>query len=248
VAYRYAIYWAPPRGHPLWRAGCAWLGRDPETSEEIVPEPEPIASPATHASLTADARRYGWHATLKAPFRLAANATEGAFDAAVAAFAAACRPFPAPPLAVASLAGFLAVVPAEPCPELDALANHAVRELDHFRAPPTEDEVAKRRRAGLTPRQEQLLASWGYPYVMEEWRFHMTLTGRLPPDQIDPLRLALAERFAPALATPLVIAEIALYVEPEAGAPFRLLRRYPFAAPHVRGGWSDASACPRPSR
>ncbi|WP_198669052.1 DUF1045 domain-containing protein [Elioraea thermophila] len=230
MAYRYAIYWAPPRDHPLWRAGCAWLGRDPETGETIDPHPEPIARREEHARLIADAARYGWHATLKAPFRLAEGETEAGLDAALAQFAAERTPFPSPPLIVASLAGFLAVVPGEPSAALSALADDAVRAFDRFRAPPTAEELAKRVRNGLTPRQQRLLDTWGYPYVMEEWRFHMTLTVRLPDDRVAPLRAALAERFAPALAAPPAFREVALYVEPEAGAPFRLLRRYPFKA------------------
>ncbi|MCS6920349.1 MAG: DUF1045 domain-containing protein [Elioraea sp.] len=230
MAYRYAIYWAPPRDHPLWQAGCAWLGRDPESGETIDPQPEPIARREEHARLTADATRYGWHATLKAPFRLAEGESEERLDEALQDFAAQRSAFPAPRLVVSSLAGFLAVVPAEPCPPLSALAEKTVRAFDRFRAPLTAEELAKRLRNGLTPRQQRLLDTWGYPYVMEEWRFHMTLTVRLPEHQVAPLRAALAERFAPALAAPPAFREVALYVEPAPGAPFRLLRRYPFKA------------------
>ncbi len=228
MAYRYALYWAPPSTHPLWLAGCTWLGRDPETGETIDPKPEPIVTREEHARIISDAARYGWHATLKAPFRLAEGRTENDLDTALRNFAATQTPFSSPPLIVASLAGFLAVVTAEPCPALSALAEEMVRCFESFRAPPTERELAKRSRNGLTPRQQELLNTWGYPYVMEEWRFHMTLTARLPEERVATLRSALAERFAPALATPPLFREIALFVEPEPGAPFRLLRRYPF--------------------
>ena len=228
MAYRYAVYWAPPRDHPLWLAGCAWLGRDPETGETFDKNPEPLVLREEHARLVADASRYGWHATLKAPFRLAEGQTEADLDAALRDFAATRTPFASPPLVVAPLAGFLAVVSAAPSPALSALADDAVRAFDRFRAPLTEQELAKRLRNGLTPRQQQMLNTWGYPYVMEEWRFHMTLTGRLAEERVATLRPALAERFAPALVTPPLFCEIALYAEPEPGAPFRLLRRYPF--------------------
>ena len=40
-------------------------------------------------------------------------------------------------------------------------------------------------KSGLTDRQEALLTQWGYPYVMEEFRFHITLTGALDPAHLD---------------------------------------------------------------
>ncbi|MDW8445270.1 MAG: DUF1045 domain-containing protein [Acetobacteraceae bacterium] len=212
------------------RPAAPGSGATRRAARRSIHEPEPIATREDHARLIADAARYGWHATLKAPFRLAEGESEERLDEALQDFAAQRSAFPAPRLVVSSLAGFLAVVPAEPCPPLSALAEKTVRAFDRFRAPPTEEELARRQAVGLTPRQQSLLATWGYPYVMDEWRFHMTLTARLPSEHEKPLRIALAERFAYALAAPLAFRELALYVEPAPGAPFRLLRRYPFKA------------------
>lgn len=228
MAHRYAIYWAPPREHPLWQAGCAWLGRDPETGETFAPPCLDGLEGVRHAAITAEPARYGWHATLKPPFRLAAGETEASLDAAMARFAAARSAFPAPPLAVSVVSGFLAVTPVAPSPTLDALAADCVAAFDPFRAPPEPAEIARRRRAGLSARQESLLARWGYPYVMEEFRFHLTLTARLPVEEAERLRRALALRLAAALDAPVMIDAIALYAEPAPGAPFRLLRRHPF--------------------
>ncbi|MFQ3622147.1 MAG: DUF1045 domain-containing protein [Acetobacteraceae bacterium] len=228
AVYRFAVYWAPPRGHALWSAGCAWLGRDPETGEALTPPLPPGLSADRHGAITRDPRRYGWHATLKAPFRLVDGEDEASLDAAIAAFAARRRPFRGPRLRLAPLSGFLAVTAAEACAELDALAADAVAALDRFRAPPEAEELDRRRRAGLTERQERLLARWGYPYVMEEWRFHMTLTGRLGEPELADLRTALEPRFAAALAEPPPFDSVALYAEPQPGAAFVLLRRYAF--------------------
>jgi putative phosphonate metabolism protein len=228
MAHRYAIYWAPPRAHPLWREGCAWLGRDPETGARIASVLPTGITAERHAAITAEPARYGWHGTLKPPFRLADGESEASLDAALCAFAARQAPFAAPPLAVRPLSGFLAVVPTEPSPALDALAAACVAAFEPFRAPPEAAELARRRRAVLTPAEEANLARWGYPYVMESFRFHLTLTARLAPDEADPLGAALADHFAAALAAPLCFDAIALYVEPEPGAPFALLRRYPF--------------------
>lgn len=228
MAYRHAIYWAPPREHPLWRAGCAWLGRDPETGETFAPPLLDGLDRARHAAITTEPRRYAWHATLKPPFRLSAGATEASLDAAIARFAAARSAFPAPALAVNLLAGFLALTPSAPGARLDALAAECVAAFDPFRTPADPDELARRRRAGLSARQEGLLARWGYPYVLEEFRFHLTLTARLPSGEAEALRRALALHLADALAEPVMIDAIALYAEPAPGAEFLLLRRYPF--------------------
>lgn len=228
MTYRYALYWAPPRDHPLWREGCAWLGRDPETGERIVPDLPDGMTEDRHAMLTAEPARYGWHGTLKPPFRLAGGESETGLDEAIRTFAASQAPFEVGRLVVRPLSGFLAVVPAERSALLDALAAACVSRFDAFRAPAEPGEVARRQRAGLTPAQQANLARWGYPYVMDEFRFHLTLTGRLAMDEAAPLGEVLAERFAGALAEPIRVAEVALYVEPAPGAPFILRRRYRF--------------------
>jgi len=40
-------------------------------------------------------------------------------------------------------------------------------------------ELPCRRQAVLSPAQDALLVRWGYPYVMEYFRFHCSLTGSL---------------------------------------------------------------------
>jgi putative phosphonate metabolism protein len=228
MAHRYAIYWAPPRDHPLWHDGCAWLGRDPETGERITPAVPDGMTAAEYAAITAEPARYGWHGTLKPPFRLADGESEASLDAAIRAFAAARAPFEVPQLAVRPLSGFLAVVPAERSAALDALAAACVSSFDPFRAPPGPGEIARRQRARLSPAQQANLARWGYPYVMEEFRFHLTLTKRLPEHEAGPVGELLAARFADALAGPVRVHEVALFVEPAPGAPFILRRRYRF--------------------
>jgi putative phosphonate metabolism protein len=223
---RFAIYFAPPRAHPLWQAGCALLGRDPETGEALRQPPLAGIDPARFAAITADARRYGWHATLKPPFALADGATEEELRVAVAHFARSRPPFPMPPLRLACLSGFLAVVPERPAPALDDLAAAAVRALDPFRRPATPEELLRRRAAGLDAIEERNLERWGYPYVMERFRFHMTLTARLEDAEREAVAASVALHLAPALAAPLVADAVALYVEPAPGAPFRLSERF----------------------
>jgi len=227
--HRYAIYFAPSRAHPLWEAGCRLLGRDPETGEDLVQPVLPGLPPDRFRAITAEPRRYGWHATLKPPFALVEGADERSLQAAVARFAASRAAFAMPPLVVAPLSGFLALIPAARSADLDSLAADCVRAFDGFRRPPSAEELARRRAGTLDPEEERNLARWGYPYVMDRFRFHMTLTARLEPEERGKAADALARHLADALATPLAADALSLFREPEPGAPFALLRRFPFA-------------------
>ncbi len=223
---RYAVYWAPPRGSGLARAGAAWLGWDPEARR--VPEPPELALPAglARADLTEAPRRYGLHATLKAPFRLAEGTTPAALDAALARLAAARAPAAAPPLRVDAELGFLALRPAGPCPEIDALAAACVEELDLFRAPLTEAERARRLAKPLPPDRLANLERWGYPHVFDAFRFHVTLASPVPAEAEPPLAVCLEAHLAPHLAEALPLRELCLFGDPGGGRPFHLLARH----------------------
>jgi hypothetical protein len=209
-----ALYWAPGPADPLARAGNVWLGRDPETAAML-------AQPdfADLAARTADARIYGFHATLRPPMRLATGYAE--FLGAAAACAEALAPFDLPPLRVAALDGFLALTPASPNESLQSLADACVRATDIHRLPPSEAELARRRAAGLSDEEEALLQRWGYPYVMQRWRFHMTLTDR----RGGALREAAETHFAEALALRRRVEEICVFTQAAAGAPFLIAER-----------------------
>lgn len=225
---RYAIYFAPEAGSPLWAFGTSWLGRDPETGDA------PVArfglSPEIHTAITAAPRRYGFHATLKPPFRLMPETTPEQLTAALQAFAAERAAFDIPAIRVDDIDGFLAFVPARPVAALEKLAGDCVTAFDGFRAPSSEAEIARRRPHALSPRQREYLDSWGYPYVLEEFRFHMTLTERLEPEVISDMRARLDTAAAHLVGEPVRVSELALYAEREPGAPFRLQARFPFGA------------------
>lgn len=226
--HRYAIYYAPPRAHPLWRAGCAILGRDPETGEAIDQPRLDGFAPARVTAMTEEARRYGWHATLKSPFALAEGTSRAELEAALARFAAERHTFAIPALRLASFSGYTVLVPAEPVPALDQLAADCVRVFDRFRAPPSEAELARRRRRGLTAEEEANLQRWGYPRVMQLFEFHMTLTEKLGAEEHARAVAALSGLLGEALAAPLPVDGIALYAEAEKDGPFALLGRYAF--------------------
>ncbi|WP_300298448.1 DUF1045 domain-containing protein, partial [Ferrovibrio sp.] len=111
MAPRFALYAAPPATHPLHDFAVRWLGWDPETGEPHAPQPAAGLSPARIAALTAEPRRYGFHGTLKPPFRLAKGCDEGMLILALERFAAAHAPVRLPSLQVAVLGSFIALRP-----------------------------------------------------------------------------------------------------------------------------------------
>lgn len=225
MSRRYALYLAPPNRHPLWALGCAWLGRDAESGAHT-PPPAGIGA-AWWQSITAEPRRYGLHATLKAPFRLASGQHEDDLLAALARFATARAPFDLP-LVVSELSGFACLRPAAESIALQGLADACVREFEPFRAALTPEELARRHPDRLDDTGRALLERWGYPHVFERFRCHFTLSGTLTDAERGLLLPQLANRFAPALVEPLRIDQLALFVEDHPGADFRLVRRFAF--------------------
>lgn len=216
MSARHAIYFAPaPQSR--WRAfGARWLGRDELTGDAL---PPPAGAAPDHDQLTAEPRRYGFHATLKAPFRAASP--PGELLHRVNALAATMRAVPLGRLEPLFLDGYLALAPAAPPGELDTLAARCVRELDTVRQPMTPEERARRRPELLDDRGRELLDRWGYPHVLERFRFHMTLTGPLQAARAEAMAAALAEQLASLhREEPPVLDRLCLFHEPAPGEPF----------------------------
>jgi putative phosphonate metabolism protein len=222
VRPRFAIYWAPRPGSPLAAFGAEWLGRDAEDGRAM---PQPAVPDI--ARMTAEPRRYGFHATLKPPFALAEGCDEAALLDAVASLAITIDVLALPPLQLDAIGRFLALVPSAPAPDVERLAASCVARLDRFRAPLSPDELARRRQARLTPAQDALLQRWGYPYVFEEYRFHLTLTGPLTPEERAAIEPVLVRRTAPLYVAPVRVEDLVVFVEEGAGAPFRVRARFP---------------------
>ena len=231
---RYAIYWAPEAGSPLWRFGSAWLGWDAEAGApvphpDLTPE-QAAALPAPPSEITATPRRYGFHATLKPPFALAEGRDAAGLLASAKAIAAGLAPFEAPPLRLVAGRRFASLRLSAPCAEMTALAAAAVAGLDAFRAPPSATDLARRRAGGLSTEEEDNLARWGYPWLMDLFDFHLTLSGPLAPEALRRSAVVLDPLTEPLRREPLAVREIALYGDPGEGRPFRLLRRVPLGA------------------
>ncbi|MBI4995796.1 MAG: DUF1045 domain-containing protein [Rhodocyclales bacterium] len=223
---RYAIYYAPADGSALALAGSRWLGRDAASGTTLDQPPCPGLTPARLAELTAGARRYGFHGTLKPPFRLREGRTADELGRAVAALAARQRRFHFT-LRLATLAGFFAWLPAEAHDEIAAVASACVTGLEEFRAPPDELELARRRR-GLNPNQAALLQRWGYPYVLDEFRFHLTLSDAVAGNEAAAMHAALEDYSERHARGAVAFDALCLFVEPAPGADFLLLARYGF--------------------
>lgn len=218
---RFAIYFILPDG-PLADFGARWLGwdivRGRDTPQFDMPGLDDI---------TMTPRKYGFHGTLKPPFRLADGYTSEDLERAVGVLGTSMKRATCEGLELSRIGSFLALTPFGDTGELQRLASSCVRVLDVFRAPAGKAEIARRRAAGLTARQESLLTLWGYPYVMEEFRFHLTLTGKIAPQSISDW-VDKVKRRLPALPAPFCVDEIALCGEREDGR-FELIHRYTLA-------------------
>jgi hypothetical protein len=220
---RYAVYYAPRAGAFADRA-AAWLGRDAVSDAALV-QPRLAGVAVPPEKLTADPRRYGFHGTIRAPFRPGAGVTGEAVAETVRALAARLAPVSLDGLRLENLDGFLALTPEGPVEDLLSIGAAVVEGTEGLRAALTPDEIARRRPEALTARQRDLLGVWGYPYVMEEFRFHLTLTDRLPASLASVVAPALEQHFAPVLPRPFVIEDLCLFGETAEGT-FRLLHRH----------------------
>lgn len=222
---RYALYYTPPKGSDLATRGAQWLGWDADAGC-AVDQPAIAGLPRALADITATPRKYGLHGTLKPPFRLAEGRSFDDFLDAARSVAAALSPVDMGRLEIHALGRFLALIPAEQTHALENVAARAVTALDTFRAPLNDAELAKRRKSPLTPQQEMLLRQWGYPYVLDEFRFHVTFSGQLGQDEIAPIRAALHDWLGNVIDTPQMMTDLSVFGEDRDGA-FHLITRLP---------------------
>ncbi|APR39885.1 DUF1045 domain-containing protein [Paraburkholderia sp. SOS3] len=235
AATRCAVYYAPPRASGWWSAGSEWLGRDAESGTVHEPRADFPALSRTLARLTNEPRRYGWHGTLVAPFRLADGVQPHDVVDVALRWARTQTRF-ALPVEAATLGRFVALRPVgeEADSRMRELASDALRAFTKLRAAPSAADLERRLAAPLTERQRALLVEWGYPYVFDEFRFHMTLSNSLE-DARD--RAAIVQWWLAQVQQlgALPVDGIALFVEPAPGEPFVLWQRLAFDATGASG-------------
>jgi len=229
--YRVAVYAAPgsgkdPYGARLLESAEAWLGRAAD-GRPMRPATPRGWNRETIDALTVDARRYGFHGTLKAPFRLPQDRSLADLDEAVARFAAGHADVLIPRLALTRLGSFYALTPGVAATPLHQLADEVVTGLEEFRAPLSPEELARRRPERLSHRQRELLTAWGYPYVLDEFRFHLTVTDSIPDDRAAEVGSVLRDWFAESLDRDIAVDVLAVFVESQPGAPFELHGTHP---------------------
>ncbi len=230
MSRRYAIYFAPPPGSSLEAFGRSWLGRDHISGAPVDQPAIEGLTPEDQVTFTRSARHYGFHATLKAPFELASGRRAGELHEAVHAFAQKRQAFDAPAFEVKMVSKWVALTLSAPCPEMDTLAADCVRGFEALRAPLTAADIERRRKSGLTARQDRQMLDFGYPHVFEDFKFHMTLAGPLQPAQQSHLHAALL-KIAPLDGQPVLVDGVSVYEQASRDQPFIQTARFPFGAP-----------------
>ena len=218
---RHAIYYAPAHNSPWWAFGAGWLGRD-ESLDDAPPEfvTQMLPAPERHR-ITTQARRYGFHATLKAPFHLGLGVTPAELLARTRSLAQRLRPVPLSPLQVRRLGPYVVLVTPDHHTAAADLASACVTELDDLRQPLTPDELTRREPATLDERELELLRRYGYPHVLERFRFHFTLTDPVNEAQAALVTQAVTSQVALLNErTPLNLDRLCIFEEPAPGQPF----------------------------
>lgn len=223
---RVAIFYAPGSQTPLANFGAQWLGWDVEHAKGV-PHPQIDGLPEPIETLVATPQKYGFHGTLKAPFRLHENQTLDGLRAAMKAFSEQHRKFFIGQMKVAKLGSFVAIIQENSSNEFANFASNIVTHFEDYRAPLRDEDIAKRRKAKLTPRQDELMLQWGYPFIFEEFKFHLTLTGKLSEQNAKSVCDRLTDHLKPILDTPVEAVDLCLYGEREDGR-FEIIERFPF--------------------
>lgn len=222
MSARYAVYFSPAPGSPWWEFGSHWLGRDAQRGIDLA---QPVLTQIDAAALraiTTAPRRYGFHATLKAPFALNAGQSVADLQTRMQTLARSLAPLALGPLRATALGDFVALVPTAPTDALADLAAACVTNLDDMRLPLTTADLARRNAERLDARGQELLQRYGYPHVLERFRLHFTLTGPVEPTLAERVMRAAEDSVARLNASaPLVLDRLCLFVEPAHGQAFR---------------------------
>ena len=223
---RYAVYFSPPEESDLSKFASSWLGWDAQNAKKILhPIFKDLVSDITE--LTKKQSCYGFHGTLKPPFSLVETKNESELKAAILELSQSIRKFEISAVSLQLLNGFAAIVATNENDEIKNLAKKCVQELDSFRQPESLEKFQKRRSTGLSQNEEFYLQRWGYPYVMGSFRFHMTLTRRLNPEESRNVMAVLTAELSKILSTTLPIRDICLFGESHTSGNFQIIQRFP---------------------
>lgn len=231
---RYAICFTPPASDPLSLVAANWLGRNVYSGDML--EPPAVRGLGIHeiAFHTAVPRRYGFHGVLKAPFHLSGDMSESQLLRDLMRFAGTFAPFQISRLEIARLGSFYSLMPSAPCEQIQYLASAIVQEFDRYRAPLSEADIERSDPDGLSAAQFANLHRWGNPYVMDEFRFHMPVTGSINAIDMPRIEAALRTIFERVLKEPVMVSNVALMIEEGTGGPFRVHSLHPMGKVSAR--------------
>lgn len=228
---RYAIYFMPPPQSPLWTFGSSAIGYDAVSCKTCALPEHPVYADSRARNWVSEPARYGFHATLKAPFELRVGTSEQDLLAAARAFAANHETVILDRLVLSTVSDrFIALVEDQPNPTLAALADDCVRDFEPFRAPLSAADIARRLERPMSERRRANLDRWGYHLVFEDFRFHMTLTGSLDAATLAHLKSVLTSLYAEVDPRPFAVDAIAVFRQPSRDGPFHMLERFALAA------------------
>ncbi|MGJ8589384.1 MAG: DUF1045 domain-containing protein [Yoonia sp.] len=217
---RYAIFYTP--AGPLAAFGAEWLGWDSANGQAVA---HPDFGQIDVAAVTQTPRNYGLHGTLKAPFYLAQTTDVTELRNTALAFAARQSAFSIGAVELRRDNGFVALRPTIDTGVLRDFASRVVKTFDPFRAPLTEADIARRRQADLSDRQDQQMLDWGYPFIFDDFHFHLTLSGSLDAETAAQIIAALSPHLDPIVPKPFVVDAITLMGQDSKGM-FHQIHRY----------------------
>ncbi len=216
---RYAIYWTPEPGSALADFGARWFGAGAETFG-LPPE---LAGRAAR-----NPAKYSLHATLKAPFRLREGTSERELREELDAFCTVRRGPVGGAFELARFQGYLGLVLSSGAADLDWLAAECVTRFDRYRAPLNGSDREKRDLPAFSPEERAFFETFGYPYVLSAFRFHVSLAGPLEDAELDDVAAALRPHLAPFMTGPVRIESVSLLGEPHGGGVFEFVSRHRF--------------------
>lgn len=213
---RYAIYWMPSSSSLLDEFARRWFGG----ADSFDLEPDLAA----RAVMTP--KRYGFHATVKAPFRPVPGISPQEMNAELERFCARRRRIVTSPLALERFQHYLALCPSGRRAELEWLASECVVHFDRFRAP-LNGEDHERRKGTLSSREAAHFKQFGYPYIFDLFYFHISLAGPLDSRELDNVSAALRPRLGTMASEDFILDELCLCGDPGNGRDFEVIGRFP---------------------
>lgn len=227
MSARYALYFSPDDNSPLGLFGNKILGRNSK-SQRADDAVSNFSDQRRWKSLTKKPSHYGFHATLKAPFELAAGSSPVQLKQACQQLANKLAPIELTGLAPGLISDFAALSLSLQPDALAALARTCVEALEPFRAPISEQDIQRRLHQPMSERQLFQLKHYGYPYIFDDFQFHMTLSDKLGDGDTDYLQWLEHEYTQMVTSTP-VLDQIALYSQIDRASAFVLVEAYRLA-------------------